>query len=211
LVASIAVVYVAIFKGLAAGISAAIGMAGGVVILIAAPFVIARRQKLTARSIGRLALLQPRWWRFWYPKPFRRRGDVWDRLPRPVRRLRIQMTVVFCLMFGIAIPTQLGLLLTGGSSTARTALSLFMLACMAFMFVARSRMTKYVSETLGMSTMEASRILSLKSWQTTAWRSASASTLLRWEAAGKTLRQTPDAAPTTAVEPVDPTNEVTRL
>ncbi|HEY7188172.1 MAG TPA: serine/threonine-protein kinase [Vicinamibacterales bacterium] len=213
---SIAVVYLMIFKGPVAGIRAAIGMGTTVAIMGTGAFVVARRQKLTARAIGRLALMQPRWWRFWYPKPLRRHGDVWDRLPRAVRRLRIQTTVVFGLMFGIAIPTQLGLLLTGGSSTATTALTFFMLACMTFMFVSRSRMTRYVSATLGMSTIEASRILSLKSWQTTAWQSGSASTLLRWEAPGKTPRASPDAVPTTdaattAVEPVDVSNEVTRL
>ena len=210
--AAIAVVYISIFKGLVAGMSTAMGMFTAVAIVGTSAFVVARRQKFTARAIGRLALLQPRWWRFWYPKPFRRRGDVWNRLPQPVRRLRIQMTVVFCLLFGIAIPTQLSLLLTSGSSTARSVVSAFMLACMSFMFLARSRMTRYVSTSLGMSMMEASRVLSLKSWQTAAWQSGSASTLLRWETAGGTSRPSSDAAPTTAVETaVDSSNEVTRL
>jgi hypothetical protein len=187
-------------------------MAVPAVLIGAGAFIAAKRQKFSARSIARLALLQPRWWRFWYPRPFRRRGDVFDRLPKQVRRLRVYMTVVFCLMFGFAIPTQIGLLLTGGSSTARTTVTLFMLACMTFMLVARSRMTRYVSNSLGMSTSEASRVLSLKSWQTAAWQSGSASTLLRWEATGHAPPVSRDDARTAGVAPtVDTSNEVTRL
>jgi hypothetical protein len=211
LVASLAVVYFMIFKGPVAGVSSGFGMAVPAVLGIGA-FVVARRQQFTARSIARLALLQPRWWRFWYPKPIRRRGDVWDRLPRQVRHLRIQMTVVFCLVFGVGIPAQLGLILTNGSSTTKTAVTIFTLACMAFMFAARSRMTRYVANSLGMPTSEASRVLSLKSWQTAAWQSGSASTLLRWGASGHTPPASRDDAATVAAAPaVDTNNEVTRL
>jgi hypothetical protein len=171
-------------------------------------FVVAKRQKLTARSIGRLALLQPRWWRFWYPKRFRRRGDVWDRFPPRVRRMRIQMTVGFFLMMGVALPTQLGLVATGGPPAARAAGVLVLFSIAIFMVVTRSRMTRFVSQSLGMTTMEASRVLSLKSWQTAAWQSGHASTLLRW--AGQAPGTSSDGTTVTArVE--HPTNEVTRL
>ncbi|MSR07129.1 MAG: hypothetical protein EXR93_08710 [Gemmatimonadetes bacterium] len=33
-------------------------------------------------------MLPPRWWNLWWPKLWRRRGDVWHRLPTPVRRAR---------------------------------------------------------------------------------------------------------------------------
>ncbi|MGH8526195.1 MAG: hypothetical protein ACREXY_18905, partial [Gammaproteobacteria bacterium] len=207
----LAAVYLWIFKGPGAGIGASIGMAIPLAVVGTGAFVVAKRQKFTARSIGRLALLQPRWWRFWYPRRFRRRGDVWDRLPPRVRRLRIQTTVGFCLLVGIAVPTQLGLIATGGPPAARIWVVIFMAACMTFMFVTRSRMTTYVSKSLGTTMMEASRILSLKSWQTAAWRSGPASTLLRWDATGQAPRRSPEGAPTVASAPaVDRSNEVTR-
>jgi hypothetical protein len=104
-----------------------------------------------------------------------------------------------------------GLVATGGPSAARIWVVIFMAACMTFMFVTRGRMTTYVSRSLGMTTMEASRILGLKSWQTAAWRSGPASTLLRWDATGQAPRGAPEGAPTVARAPaVDRNNEVTR-
>ncbi|MEK6769006.1 MAG: hypothetical protein AABY85_08470, partial [Gemmatimonadota bacterium] len=37
--------------------------------------------------VGRL-MVPPRWWNLWWPRRWRRPGDVWDRLPSPVRRAR---------------------------------------------------------------------------------------------------------------------------
>ena len=210
-VALFAGVYFWIFKGPAAAMGTSIGLAIPMAVIGTGAFVVAKRQKFTARSIARLALLQPRGWRFWYPRRFRRRGDVWDRLPPRIRRLRIQMTVGFCLLVGIAIPTQLGLIATGGSPAARNALTIVMLAFMTLMFVTRSRMTRYVSQSLGMTTMEASRVLSLKSWQTAAWQSGQASTLLRWDVTGQVPRGSSDGTPTVAAPVEDPTKQVTRL
>jgi hypothetical protein len=40
-------------------------------------------------------LRQPTWWHlFWYPRPWRRAGDVWDRLPWPFRWWRLSVTLV---------------------------------------------------------------------------------------------------------------------
>ncbi len=39
-------------------------------------------------------MLQPRGWLFWWPKRWRRPGDVWDRLPAPVRRSRLLVSAV---------------------------------------------------------------------------------------------------------------------
>jgi hypothetical protein len=209
----IAVIYTSIFKGPVAGMSTAIGMAIPFVVFGTGAFAAAKRQKFTNRSIGRLALLQPRWWRFWYPKRFRRRGDVWDRLPRQIRHLRIQMTAAFCALFGIALPTQVGLNSTGGSSAARAAAATFMLACVAYILVARARMTRYVSRLLDTTTMEASRVLSLKTWQTAAWQIGAGSMLLRSsEAAGQMRHVLPSDAKTTAVtSAVNRSDEITHL
>ena len=204
-------IYFGIFRGPAAAIGTSIGLAVPLAVIGTGAFVVAKRQKFTTRSIGRLALLQPRGWRFWYPKRFRRRGDVWDRLPLQIRRLRIQATVAFVLMVGIAVPTQLGLIATGGSPAARIASALVIFACVTFIVVTRSRMTTYVSRSLGMTTADASRILSLKSWQTAAWQSGHASTLLRWEGTAQAARASSDGTPTVAAPAEHPTNDVTRL
>ncbi len=212
-VTSVVAIHLSIFRGPSAGVSAAMGMAVPLLFFGLGGFVVAKRQKFTARSIARLAFQQPRWWRFWYPRPFRRRGDVWDRLPPQVRHLRIQMTAVFFLIFGVALPTQLGLVITGSPPAARTAVLIFLLACAAFMLVTRTRMTRYVSRSLGATMTEASRILSLKTWQTAAWHSGHASMLLRSaEGTGQRRQQLPNDAKTTAVASVvDRSNEVTHL
>ena len=38
---------------------------------------------------------EPSWWLWWYPKAWRRRGNVWDRMPREVRLLRSIVPMVF--------------------------------------------------------------------------------------------------------------------
>lgn len=38
---------------------------------------------------------EPSWWRSWYPRPLRRASNVWDRLPRSVRRFRLFVPLVF--------------------------------------------------------------------------------------------------------------------
>ena len=92
-----------------------------------------------------------------------------------------------------------------------TRLAIVILACMTFIVVTRSRMTMYVSQSLGMTTMEASRVLGLKSWQTAAWQNGQASTLLRWDVTGQAPRGSSDGTPTVAAPVEDPTNQVTRL
>jgi hypothetical protein len=55
---------------------------------------LARRRGFSARQVAGAFLRQPSWWQLWYPRPFRRAADVWDRLPRPFRWWRIAMTLL---------------------------------------------------------------------------------------------------------------------
>jgi len=71
-------------------------------------------------------------------------------------------------------------------------------------------MTRYVAKSLGTTKMEASRILSLKSWQT-AWHSGTASLLLRSDTAGRVSHVSPNARTTAVATVADRTNEVTHL
>ena len=43
----------------------------------------------------RVIWTEPAWWPYWYPRALRRRGNVWDRLPGSVRRLRLFGPLVF--------------------------------------------------------------------------------------------------------------------
>ncbi len=45
--------------------------------------------------IQRVLWAEPSWWPFWYPSALRRHGNVWDRLPGSVRRLRLFNPLIF--------------------------------------------------------------------------------------------------------------------
>jgi hypothetical protein len=42
--------------------------------------------------VARIAFWPPEWWGMWWPKALRRPGDLWSRLPRPARLLRIGLS-----------------------------------------------------------------------------------------------------------------------
>lgn len=44
---------------------------------------------------------EPKWWPFWYPRRFRRPGNVFDRLPAPVRHLRTLPPLAYVPMFAL--------------------------------------------------------------------------------------------------------------
>jgi hypothetical protein len=63
--------------------------------IVSSAVTLARRRGFTRTQVARAFLRQPRWWiALWYPPPFRRAGDVWDRLPRPVRWSRGTATLL---------------------------------------------------------------------------------------------------------------------
>jgi len=45
--------------------------------------------------VQRVIWSEPAWWPYWYPRALRRRGNVWDRMPRSVRRLRLFVPLIF--------------------------------------------------------------------------------------------------------------------
>jgi protein kinase-like protein len=46
------------------------------------------REGLSIGQSQRVIWTEPSWWPLWYPRGLRRRGNVWDRLPAAVRRVR---------------------------------------------------------------------------------------------------------------------------
>ncbi len=68
------------------------------VLVYQAPWIVssvrlARQRGFSSRQIVGAFLRQPTWWYLlWYPRRFRRPGDVWDRLPLPFRIWRLAAT-----------------------------------------------------------------------------------------------------------------------
>jgi predicted Ser/Thr protein kinase len=58
----------------------------------------ARRRGHSWQEIKAAYLAPRRWWAFWWPEAWRRRGDVWNRLPVSLRRIRGIRTVGFGLL-----------------------------------------------------------------------------------------------------------------
>jgi hypothetical protein len=130
-----------------------------------------KRQGLDVRTILIKALQQPKWWRPWYPKLFRRRGDIWDRLPAPVRRFRIWWAVMVFYIFAVFMPLNFSLLLLGQSMPVLQAiLQAGAFAFIVSMFVFRSRAVSRLAETLKTSKTEASKLIGAPAWRTSTWQ-----------------------------------------
>jgi hypothetical protein len=63
----------------------------------------------SAHAVLKASLRAPTWWIAWYPRGLRRPGDVWDRLPWRVRRLRLLVTALFAILGTTVLPGLLGL------------------------------------------------------------------------------------------------------
>jgi serine/threonine protein kinase len=137
-----------------------------------------KRQGLDARTILGKALQQPRWWRPWYPKRFRRRGDVWDRLPVELRRFRIWWAVLVVYIFGVYMPVYFGLLLLHQLPTFRLIVALTAFVLIGSLFLMRKRSVKHLAAALETTTTEASKLIGVPTWKTSAWQRGPAATLL---------------------------------
>jgi len=157
------------------GIGILIG--GGVSVTVIAVFALLglRSEGLNAEGIFRKAFQQPRWWRSWYPRAFRRPGDVWSRLPRELRRFRVYRSLLQIYAIAILIPSQL---LFRRSFAAMGMVWLIQIAGMVLVFVERYRATKFVHAKTTATAAEASAILTTSTWGASAWRRLPASALL---------------------------------
>jgi serine/threonine protein kinase len=186
LVSLFALVYQFIFTGLVPGLrlpDSFKGMLFGVLapslLFLLGAGIQLKRQGLDARTIVFKALQQPRWWRPWYPKPFRRRGDIWDRLPAPVRRFRVWWAITICFIFAVFLPLNFGLMFVGRRMpTLRTILEAAAFAFMASLFILRARSVSRLAESLKTSKTEASKLIGTPSWRTAVWQRSAAGTLL---------------------------------
>jgi len=164
------------FKGALVGIP--LGMAAPMVLVGVAAAIRLRAQGIDAASIGRKALQQPHWSRSWYPRSLRRRGDMWDRLPRELRRFRAWKGLFLMYVWAVFMPVQILSPTKYDVPTLRRALYLITFGALAVNWVLARRARKYISAALAMSAVDASKILNTPTWRVSAWRRAPAVSLL---------------------------------
>jgi tRNA A-37 threonylcarbamoyl transferase component Bud32 len=157
------------------GFGILIGGGFSVAILVISALVGLRSEGLNTRDIFRKAFQQPRWWRSWYPRKFRRPGDVWNRLPIELRRFRIYRAFMQVYAFGVLLPSQL---LLHRFPTALVAVWIPQVIIMTLVLLERRRATRFVREKTGATATEASAILTTSTWGASAWRRPPASLLL---------------------------------
>jgi hypothetical protein len=105
--------YTALFQAAAPDLDPRIGVesawalaALGAFLVLVAALGLRHRTKKPWRAVGSALLEQPGWWSAWYPRAFRRSGDVWHRLPRRIRlsRTAVALTAVWFLFVSVPLP-----------------------------------------------------------------------------------------------------------
>jgi hypothetical protein len=158
-----------------------------------------RSEGLSGSSLLVKAFQQPSWWRSWYPRALRRRGDVWSRLPPELRRFRLYRGILQIYAIGMFLPLQL--MMAAGQRVPAVhgvAFSIVVLG-LAGLIAERRRATRFVRARTDMTAAQASVILTTPTWRLSAWRRGPAASLLR--------RQTATSSPGIT----DPSEAVTRL
>jgi hypothetical protein len=156
-----------------------------------------RREGLDWKSIRMKALQQPSWSRSWYPRAFRRRGDVWDLLPGRVRQYRVAKGLLLAYVWAVFMPVLLWTMWERRLETLRELLLAIAFAGIALMFWLRRRAVARVRAKLTVSAAEASSLLNTPTWRVSTWRRAPASSLLSGQAqTPPRAGEAPDAAPT---------------
>jgi predicted Ser/Thr protein kinase len=86
----------------------ALGALGAFLVAVAV-LALGHGKKMPWRAMLAAALQQPGWWGTWYPRAFRRRGDVWHRLPRRIRRFNtaVGLTAIVFLFVSMPLPILL--------------------------------------------------------------------------------------------------------
>src|SRR5678815_4764356 len=50
--------------------------------------------------------IRDRWWGLWWPRALRRPNDIWLRLPRPARAVRLMLTTFFIVLPGLILARE---------------------------------------------------------------------------------------------------------
>jgi serine/threonine protein kinase len=137
-----------------------------------------RSYGLDDRSILTKAFQQPYWWRSWYPRALRRRGDVWDRLPPELRRFRWCRGGFQVYVLGVFLPIQLMAVIGRAPTVVYAASWVLWFVSGLGVLAERRRATKFVLAQVATTAAEASAILTTSTWGVTTWRRAPISSLL---------------------------------
>jgi hypothetical protein len=144
-----------------------------------------RRRGESFSVIGGKALQQPRWWVGWYPRPWRRRGDVWDRLPPQLQRWRIYWSIFILYQGTVFIPWMIGhltVLPAGMFNTLTTVIAALVFVMLIALLVERRRSTTWARKTLeelGEANVEDTRAFTAPTWRRSEWARAPLQALLR--------------------------------
>jgi serine/threonine protein kinase len=63
-----------------------------------------RKARIPWQRVLQMAFWQPKRWGYWWPRALRRPGDVWDRLPKPLRRVRAAISAFGGFVLGVSVP-----------------------------------------------------------------------------------------------------------
>ena len=200
-VALVASVHLRVFAALS-GDTQAVGrlmriagvMAFAMVLLSIAMVVRLRVEGLDLKSILLKAFRQPNWWRAWYPRPLRQRGDVWDRLPRTMRQYRTFKGMALAYIWALFMPLQFMSLWLHLFSALTQVLFLGAMGGIAFMFALRNRAVKDIRGRVGGPVPEAAALLNTPTWRTAVWRRTPTASLLIGQPPGSTVYSRPSAA-----------------
>ena len=172
-------VYSLVHPGLKVPQAVRAALGGGSVALLMTVVVLAVRLRLEgmdARTIVRKAVEQPTWWRAWYPRSLRRPGDVWDRLPPAIRRIRVLKGSLLAYVVTVFLPVWL--LYT--REFPRLDLPLFGVAGggIALMGAARRAIVRKITARTNIPPTEVRILLNTPTWRTSTWRRRPAALVL---------------------------------
>jgi len=154
------------------------GCVAGMVVVSVVLVVRLRLEGLDLKSIMLKALQQPGWSRTWYPRFLRRRGDVWDRLPRTMRQFRMFKGLLLTYMLAVFAPLQLMTLWERRLPTLRQLLFVAALTGLSLLFVLRRRAVKDMRTRSGAAAANAAALLNTPTWRVSIWRRPPAASLL---------------------------------
>ena len=165
----------------------AIGLLGPLLPL--AGWIEARRKRLSLGAAIRIALWPPSWWGSWWPERLRRPGDVWARLPKTPRNIRLFF--LGTILFGIPLLPFMILVLLGRLTPEATAVwTRYLLPVAVPLFLAQMGALVVGAKwgkRHGLSAEDASYLFSKPTWHDPFWSRPEIARLL--EPAGKVVRK----------------------
>ena len=175
-----------------------------VMLMQGAAAVMARRRGHSWTEIGTLFLRPARWWRLWWPAAWRRREDVWERLPRILRWNRTLQTLAAGLGVGMVF-TTIGVLLgafagkalgipSGVSDALAALLCMEGLGGFGLVFAATSQRERW-GRTIGLSARDVALAAERPTTDLAFWRKPRFAALLQPVAAAKPALPEPQSPP----------------